>query len=415
MRQLPGERVVRVVEAAAELGERREVEVLAEQTVHARVERQPYRLLVRQPRRRQTEHRAHRPRHGLDVVAAAADELRGQAAEVAVELLPERGRLRRRAVELGEQRVLGRRLERDRVLEHRGEVGVVRERGRDHRLHHPPGLGGNVELPAEPPVAEQRQARDRVQQRGVRRHREHRPRDLLRLALGLPGEPLRVAAPVREARQQLRLGDRREQLDQPPVRLVLRRHRRGERGRRRSAQVGDEHVVRRHLHVALRHLLRVRERVGVQERPDELPAHPLHHEQEVGVLERRVMACDVQRAGERVAPLPRRVPGLARRPPRRRRPTPARPPRPGEVQVRAAATAVSSGCGNAATRRTIGSGAMTRHSTVAIHDPRSTTDGFALSEPRAPDPASRSLPATGHRPPATSFSAASARMSRDVR
>src|SRR5664280_2271959 len=130
------------------------------------------------------------------------------AAEVAVELLSERGRLRRPAVELGEQCVLGRRLERDRVLEHTGKVGVAGQRGRDHRVNYEAGLGGDIELVAEPPVAEQRQARDGVQQRGVRRHREHRPRDLLRLALGLPGQPLRVAAPVGEAREQFRLGDR---------------------------------------------------------------------------------------------------------------------------------------------------------------------------------------------------------------
>ena len=113
-----------------------------------------------------------------------------------VELPPELARRRaahaRQRLERG---VLGRLLQRQRVLEDGRVERVVAEHLGDHLADDLALLGRRVHGLAEPPVAEERDARDRVVQVRERRDGQHVARDLLRPLLDRAGEPRPPVAP----------------------------------------------------------------------------------------------------------------------------------------------------------------------------------------------------------------------------
>src|SRR5262249_41174323 len=141
-----------------------------------------------QQRARDAEDFADGGRDRLLVAGLPVDEEAHATAQRLVELLdervaypPERRALapRRRCVE----DVLGRLLERDRLLPDGREQGVVREQRVDHLLDDEALLLRRVVRLAEPPVAQQREPGDGVIEVRVRRDGEDVARDLLRLLL----------------------------------------------------------------------------------------------------------------------------------------------------------------------------------------------------------------------------------------
>jgi hypothetical protein len=138
---------------------------------------------------------------------------------------------------------------------------------------------------------------------GEGRHRQHVARHLLRPLLDLLGPTLAVVAAAGEACVEGFGGDRRQRLGQRPV---VGAHPLGGGavdGERLAVEPGDGVAALLDRHVALADLLGVVERVGVQEGPQEVAAHPVEGEDEVGVLEGGVVAGAVEVAGQPVAPL----------------------------------------------------------------------------------------------------------------
>ena len=193
-------------------------------------------------------------------------QARDAALKVRVELRQEgapRGVVRRGR--LAQRPVLDHLLRRDRLLEN-GGVGRLE---RQELLHHPadddPLLERRVELPADALVAQQRQAAHRVVEVGEGGHRQDVARDLLRLLADFLVVLRGVVPARREAGVIRRGGGRDEQAAEVLVRRLqpldrLAVHRQGRALERRHGA-----VARTHGHVALADLLRVVERMAVQE------------------------------------------------------------------------------------------------------------------------------------------------------
>ena len=226
VRELLAERVGRVEERARQLAVRRQRQRLAEGAVLRRVEDEADRVVVGERGARRAEHLAHRRGEDLLVVRLPVHEPR-HAARRARGRTPRGTCVARRAHarQRLEGRVLRRLLERQRILEDRRVERVVAQDLGDHLPDDLALLGRRVERLAEPPVAEERDARDRVVQVREGRDGQHVARDLLRALLDGAREARPAVAP-RPAREdaEVALGrERRQQLRQPGVGRLLAR------------------------------------------------------------------------------------------------------------------------------------------------------------------------------------------------
>ncbi|GBD17730.1 hypothetical protein HRbin27_00216 [bacterium HR27] len=187
------------------------------------------------------------------------------------------------------------------------EVGVDRQHLLDHPVHDVAHLVRDVQLVRQRVVSKQREGVDRVIQVSRRGEREHVARDLLGPALdGRLHALLHIGAlaprPRGEDRRVAGSDIRREELDQTPVPRERPLHRCPVELRERLGQVRRHHGRTGHLAIALRDLLGVVERVVMEERPDRQSRDTVEHEDEVRVLERRVMpGCEEVRVERRCA------------------------------------------------------------------------------------------------------------------
>ena len=305
VRELLPEGVGGVEERARQLSVGRERQGLAEHPVACRIEHECNRVTVGHRGAGNAQHLAHRGRQGLLVVRLPVDEPGHAAVELAVELGTEFRAPGTRAGQILERRVLGRLLERQRVLQNRRVERVVPEHFGDHLRDDLALLDRSIVRLAQPPVAEERDARDRVVQVREGRHRKHVPRDLLRAFLDRSTEllPAVPAQPPGKEPEVALTGERRQKLGQAPVRELL-----ASRGRLENLPLRRAHrryrvIAGLDLDVPLRDLLGVVERVAVQEAPEELPGDVLESKLEVRMLKRRVVAGLVDRLRERVAPV----------------------------------------------------------------------------------------------------------------
>ena len=171
----------------------------------------------------------------------------------------------------------------------------------DHGRDDLAGLGRDVVGFGEPVVAVEREPRDGVVQVREGPDGKDVPGHLLAALLERARPLLRGASTGREEPVELRLGARQEQGPDARVGRHLGLHHAAIERLLALGQCRDDDALRLHLHVALAHLLRVVEGVGVQHAPDELPAHVLQAELEGGVLEGRVVARLVGLPGNAVA------------------------------------------------------------------------------------------------------------------
>src|SRR5262249_31476559 len=196
-------------------------------------------------------------------------------------------------------------LERHRVLEDGAIERVVTEDFVDHAADHLPLLRRRVEGFTKPPITKERDAGDRVVQIGERRDRKNVPSDFLSSLLDCARKllPAVAACPAGKEPEVTLRGERREQTRQLCVSLLL-----SPRGPLVDLPRGRVHgrhgvVAGLDLDISLRDLLRVVEGMAVEKCPQKLTRYVLDGELEMGMLERRVVAGAVDRAGQSVAPV----------------------------------------------------------------------------------------------------------------
>jgi hypothetical protein len=285
------ERVAGVMQRARERRVNVDVQGLEAVAVEGWVEDAGQRLRVGQGVGVDTEHGAHGLGGGLGPPRGVVHEQGSPRAELGVDAPGQRVAvpLQLRPPSFHDLRRFVRRL--PDLLE---EGGIEDIHAIDHLRDHGDGLGGDVSRPHHPPQAMEHDPGDGVHHRGEGGHGDDVTRELDGFLLGfardlLPSLLRRVRAEVAD-------------LSEDAVRVLFQDRGEGAIGRPGLAQLALVHLARRcgegggdigrdlvEAHEPLAGLLGVVERVGMQEGPDQLPAHVLEAELEVGVLVDGVM------------------------------------------------------------------------------------------------------------------------------
>ena len=280
------EGVVGVVEGPGELGKGVQVQGLAQVTVPRRIHDQGDSLGIGHLRPRNSQHFPHPLGHQGLVAGGTIHQQRDPRAQLPVELTREP----RRPFGIGsggagEDPGLRSLLRPEGLLEDDPVLRLQPQQLLHHLFQDDALLQGSVLLLGHAVIAQESQSADGVIEVGEGGHRENIPGHLLGLLPGLLPVDLPPPSPGRKALVVLRLRQGDQGPGQLPVGGYLQVHRPAVDLQGLSLQRRDGAASRLHLHVSLAHLLRVVERVAVQEGPDELPGDVAQDELVVGVLQ----------------------------------------------------------------------------------------------------------------------------------